>query len=543
MQQTEKSYIRNRYKIEKVLDYGGFGITYLAKDAELCQRVVLKKYCPSEDKKISYEKGKKDFLREARTLSALSDVAAIVRVLDYFEEDGEAYIVMEYVRGLTLRKYVENRIEPMNFSQAWDFLLPIINALEKMHEKNLIHRDINPDNIIVREDKTLKLIDFGSAREYASDVTMTALVKGGYAPPEQYIRKGKQGPWTDVYSICATIYEMITEAIPESSIERQNKDKLYPPSSYGCEITPQQEEALMKGLSLDYKKRYQNITELKQSLLSKEEKGENKEKKDKQRRTKHGKKLIVIALIIGVICIGVAVVGKYRNDLRKAESKEWQEKSLSQYPRDSKQRLLLLNYLVKYGRYKGKGISDDEKTYILPEWSVRKINVRSDYDFFSLKKEEYISYLRRQGILLKLKKKKYEGTVYIKPVVGTIRTNFVYTEIYDIGQNCNMNVIYDIATHEVTRVLFYRQNKKQKLDYLIQIASKSIRFFTRDWELPPKKTQQRVKEMVDEYEKDEEQKREREGCYRWISVYDGSMGCKTEKWCGTVLQVFRYTGY
>lgn len=180
---------------------------------------------------------------------------------------------------------------------------------------------------------------------------------------------------------------MITEAIPESSIERQNKDKLYPPSSYGCEITPQQEEALMKGLSLDYKKRYQNITELKQSLLSKEEQGENKEKNGKQRRTKHGKKLIVITLIIGVICIGVAVVGKYRNDLRKAESKEWQEKSLSQYPRDSKQRLLLLNYLVKYGRYKGKGIYDDEKTYILPEWSVRKINVRSDYNLFSIKKE------------------------------------------------------------------------------------------------------------------------------------------------------------
>lgn len=72
------------------------------------------------------------------------------------------------------------------------FFLPIIDALEKMHEKNLIHRDINPDNIIVREDETLKLIDFGSAREYASDVTMTAIVKGGYAPPEQYMRKGKQ---------------------------------------------------------------------------------------------------------------------------------------------------------------------------------------------------------------------------------------------------------------------------------------------------------------------------------------------------------------
>lgn len=354
MQQKEKIYIRNRYKIETILDSGGFGITYLAEDTEFCQKVVLKKYCPLEDRKISYEKGKKDFLREARTLSALSDITAIVRVLDYFEERGDAYIVMEYVKGHSLRKYIENRIESMNFSQAWDFFLPIIDALEKMHEKNLIHRDINPDNIIVREDETLKLIDFGSAREYASDVTMTAIVKGGYAPPEQYMRKGKQGPWTDVYSICATIYEMITGVIPESSIERQNKDKLYPPSSYGCEITPQQEESLMKGLSLDYKRRYQNIVQLKQSLSSKKEKETASGRKDKRNRNKLGRNLIVIVLMVGSIFISAMTVKKHKTDLYKAEQKEWQEKSLREYPRDSKQRLLLLDYLARYGQYKGQ---------------------------------------------------------------------------------------------------------------------------------------------------------------------------------------------
>lgn len=537
MQQTEKMYIRNRYKIETVLDYGGFGITYLAEDTELCQKVVLKMYCPSEDKKISDEKGKKDFLREARTLSALSDVTAIVRVLDYFEEDGDVYIVMEYIRGVTLRKYVENRIEPMDFIQAWNFLLPIINALEKMHEKNLIHRDINPDNIIVREDKTLKLIDFGSAREYADDVTMTSLVKGGYAPPEQYVRKGKQGPWTDVYSICATIYEMITEVIPESSIERQNKDKLYPPSSYGCEITPQQEESLMKGLSLDYKRRYQNIMQLKQSLVPEKEKETVIVQKDKQKRNKWGRSLIVSALIVGSVFIGAMTVKKYKTDLYKVEKKEWQEKSLREYPRDSKQRLLLLDYLARYGQYKGQ--AGEEKIYLLPEWAARKINVRCDFGFFPQKKEEYISYLKRKGIPLKLENKRYQGIIYIKPVTGTLRTYFSYTEIYDIGQNCGMNIVYDVTTHEVTRAVFYRKNKKQKLDYLIQIASQSIIFFAKDWELPFKKTQQKVKELADEYEQEEKG----EGNYSWISVYDGSVGCKMEKWCGTALQVFSYTGY
>ena len=537
MQQKEKIYIRNRYKIETILDSGGFGITYLAEDTEFCQKVVLKKYCPLEDRKISYEKGKKDFLREARTLSALSDITAIVRVLDYFEERGDAYIVMEYVKGHSLRKYIENRIESMNFSQAWDFFLPIIDALEKMHEKNLIHRDINPDNIIVREDETLKLIDFGSAREYASDVTMTAIVKGGYAPPEQYMRKGKQGPWTDVYSICATIYEMITGVIPESSIERQNKDKLYPPSSYGCEITPQQEESLMKGLSLDYKRRYQNIVQLKQSLSSKKEKETASGRKDKRNRNKLGRNLIVIVLMVGSIFISAMTVKKHKTDLYKAEQKEWQEKSLREYPRDSKQRLLLLDYLARYGQYKGQ--AGEEKIYFLPEWAAQKINVRCDFGFFPQKKEEYISYLRRKGISLKLEDKRYQGVIYIKPVTGTLRTYFSYTEIYDIGQNCGMNIVYDVTTHEVTRAVFYRKNKRQKLDYLISIASQSIIFFAKDWELPLKKTQQKVKELAEDYEKEEKN----EGIYSWISVYDGRIGCKMEKWCGTALQVFSYTGY
>ena len=102
-----------------------------------------------------------------------------------------------------------------------------------------------------------------------------------------------------------------------------------------------------------------------------------------------------------------------------------------------------------------------------------------------------------------------------------------------------MNIVYDITTHEVTRAVFYRKNKRQKLDYLISIASQSIIFFAKDWELPLKKTQQKVKELAEDYEKEEKN----EGIYSWISVYDGSIGCKMEKWCGTALQVFSYTGY
>ena len=230
-------------------------------------------------------------------------------------------------------------------------------------------------------------------------------------------------------------------------------------------------------------------------------------------------------------------VKKHKTDLYKAEQKEWQEKSLREYPRDSKQRLLLLDYLARYGQYKGQ--AGEEKIYFLPEWAAQKINVRCDFGFFPQKKEEYISYLRRKGISLKLEDKRYQGVIYIKPVTGTLRTYFSYTEIYDIGQNCGMNIVYDVTTHEVTRAVFYRKNKRQKLDYLISIASQSIIFFVKDWELPLKKTQQKVKELAEDYEKEEKN----EGIYSWISVYDGSIGCKMEKWCGTALQVFSYTGY
>lgn len=533
MEKTEKIYIRNRYQIEKVLNRGGFGITYLAKDVKLCQEVVLKKYY-SEEK--VYEKGKKDFLREARILSSLFEVKEVVKVFDYFEEDKEAYIVMEYVSGIPLRQYAENNVELMNFEEAWTFLLPIMNALQKVHEKGLIHRDISPDNIIVRKDGSLKLIDFGSARHYTEDkVTMTAIVKKGYAPPEQYMKRGRQGPWTDVYSVCATIYEMITGVIPQQAIQRQNEDRLYPPSSYGCEISPQQEETLMRGLSLDYKKRYQNIKQLQQSLSCREEdrEGYGKEKGYSQRKIT--KKIIAACMIIGLGMVGITGIQKYKSDLNKAQEKLAQEQTLQQYPRNSKEHLMLLNYLVKYGKFKGR--SGSQRIYDLPEWTLRKINIRCDIYLFHKKRGEYLSYLRRKGILFKLKAKRYRGDVYIEPYGGTVETYFTYTEIYDIGQGNSMNLIYDIATNEISRVIFYRNSPKQNLDELIPLTAQTLLFFSKDWNMPRKKTEEKIKELIDEYEKGKPS----ESTYSWIGAMDGNVGCRMEKKYGTMLEVFSYT--
>ena len=246
--------LKKRYRTGKILGTGGFGITYLADDETLGQAVVIKEFFPREiagrekdgmrvllpreknDRK-RFLKGRKDFLMEARRLSQLFDIPEIVKVLDWFEENETAYLVMEFVRGITLNKYLQRLDMPLSFRQAWEMIRPVAAALEKVHKKGIIHRDLNPENLIVQEMGNLKIIDFGAARKYLdTEKTMTILIKKGYAPPEQYMNNGKQGPWSDVYGLCATLYEMITGVRPESSLDRVQKDELYLPSAYGAEI-------------------------------------------------------------------------------------------------------------------------------------------------------------------------------------------------------------------------------------------------------------------------------------------------------------------
>ena len=179
----EGTVLKSKYRIGQVLGFGGFGITYLARNLELSQTVVIKEYFPMDlayrdaekgevsltlpreknDRKV-YQKGKKDFLSEARRMSALSEVPSVVKVLDWFEENETAYLVMEHVRGMGLDRYLERLDEPLSFQEAWKLMLPVLDGLEKVHEKGIIHRDFNPSNLMMQENGTLKMIDFGAAR-------------------------------------------------------------------------------------------------------------------------------------------------------------------------------------------------------------------------------------------------------------------------------------------------------------------------------------------------------------------------------------------
>ncbi len=273
-----------RYTIEGVLGQGGFGITYLGIDELHEKKVAIKEFFPQgivtrnieyQDtvtvtfvgEKDNYEKGKERFLKEARTMAKFSKDEGIVKALDFFGINNTAYIVMEYLEGITLKQYLrENqRIAPEDLIEL---LVPLIESLDEIHSQGMIHRDISPDNIMVLPDGRIKLMDFGAARDYTEfgEKSLSIVLKPGYAPPEQYQTHGIQGPWTDIYALCATMYKCITGENPPDAIERVMDDHLKKISEFGIVIPPQEEAAIIKGMSVSAKDRYQNIKDFCEDL-------------------------------------------------------------------------------------------------------------------------------------------------------------------------------------------------------------------------------------------------------------------------------------
>ena len=214
------SCLKERYFVGRVLGVGGFGTTYMAWDIILAVPVAIKEYSYRGEEISEIQKGMQNFLQEARTLSQVPVHSGIVSVKDYFQENDTAYIVMEYVDGSSVKKYVKEhgKMEPKLVMRIME---PVIDSLRSMHEIHLLHRDISPDNIMLTKEGKAYLIDFGTARLLDNtSKTMTLSVKHGFSPEEQYRQKGEQGPWSDVYSLCCTMYYMITGEVPDSSVER-----------------------------------------------------------------------------------------------------------------------------------------------------------------------------------------------------------------------------------------------------------------------------------------------------------------------------------
>ena len=254
----------SRYVIEGVLGEGGFGITYRGHDKTLDVEVAIKEYYPqgfvtrnttySEELTVSqskytemFQKGKEKFLSEARTLARFNRQEGVVSVTDFFETNNTAYIVMEFLDGITLKQYIDTQglLTP---AEILDLMAPLMEALDEVHNVGLIHRDISPDNIMLLENGGVKLMDFGAARAYTEfgEKSLSIVLKHGYAPEEQYRTHGVQGPWTDIYALCATMYKCITGITPVESLQRMQGDTLQRPSQLGIPIPPWVEYALIK---------------------------------------------------------------------------------------------------------------------------------------------------------------------------------------------------------------------------------------------------------------------------------------------------------
>lgn len=272
----------DRYLVGRVLGEGGFGITYIGCDLRLELKIAIKEYYPVDratrnasvslgvtnfmgPAAQSFQRGKQKFLGEARAMARMDKQQTIVGVRDYFEANNTAYIVMEYIQGTNFNDLVKQRGGRIAPEELFPLLEPLFGALSVMHENGLIHRDISPDNLMLEHGK-VRLLDFGCARETTRGTeTLTIALKQGYAPVEQYQSKG-QGPWTDIYALCATIYFCLTGKAPPQALDRITSDGLLLPSKLGVALLPGQEEALLKGLNLSPNRRYRSMTELHAAL-------------------------------------------------------------------------------------------------------------------------------------------------------------------------------------------------------------------------------------------------------------------------------------
>ena len=272
-----------RYVTGKVLGQGGFGITYVAQEYADKRLVAIKEYFPDTlairqnhtmvstingEREENYRYGMECFLSEAKTLAEFIGNPNIVRIYSYFEENDTAYFAMEYIEGVPLIDYVKQQGGKIPYEEALTYILPIMDALSAVHAKGIIHRDISPDNIIITNDGSVKLIDFGAARYSMGDRSrsLDVVLKHGFAPMEQYTRRGRQGPYTDVYSLAATLYRCITGRIPPDSVDRIAEDSLIPPSGFGVHIPQHAEDAILKALEVMTVNRYQTMAQFKAAL-------------------------------------------------------------------------------------------------------------------------------------------------------------------------------------------------------------------------------------------------------------------------------------
>ena len=323
--------LNGRYIIGRVLGQGGFGITYLAWDTKLQAKVAVKEFMPNDiatrigttvsvamkSKTEEFTYGAERFQEEARTLAKFMGQPNIAGVTDYFDENDTSYFVMDYIEGISFKTYIANHGGKVSVEETLNVMIPVLQALTAVHAEGFIHRDVTPDNIYITKDGVVKLLDFGSARYSIGDKSksLDVILKVGYAPKEQYIRRSRQGPFTDVYSCAACFYAAITGYLPPESLERLDQDELQPISALGIEIPEYLDKAILKGLAVQPENRFQSAAEFLEAIERQrvvEVPGQAGTSSEIPRKKKRNPMFAagIVAALIAAVGLGMLVGGK-----------------------------------------------------------------------------------------------------------------------------------------------------------------------------------------------------------------------------------------
>ncbi len=315
------SIVGGKYIIGRVLEYGGYSVTYLGWDAEYNRKVTIREYLPSDfstrakgdmdvtiysgDALMQYEEGLATFLNEANTIEHLPDLHGVAKVYDCISENETGYVIQEYLDGQSLKE-IWDAGKRYGVEETVQIIRVLLAGLSELHANGVMHYDIAPENVVITTNGEVKLINFGATKysTTSNSKSLAIILKPGYAPEEQYRSMGQKGPWSDVYAVAAVMYQMLTGVIPDESVERAMIDNLKTPSEMGVKISKSVENALMNALNVYKENRTPSAQRFMQDLAS----ANVKRVVEKQVKLETGKfPLWAKGLVAGLAC--VIVVG------------------------------------------------------------------------------------------------------------------------------------------------------------------------------------------------------------------------------------------
>jgi serine/threonine protein kinase len=330
--------LHNKYIIGRVINNGGFGVVYKAYDMHLDTVVAIKELLPTQNSMVTrmppsanvipvnderneaFKNYKLKFMEEARIMAQFSNCDSIVHIYDFFEENNTAYLVMEFLEGKTLREKLNENNDRIPYNEAINIMMPIMQALNLIHKSNIVHKDVSPDNIFICNDGRIKLIDFGAAKfgDNSAINDEAVVTKPGYTPPEQYRLNGEVGAYSDIYSVGAVLYTILSGRIPDESIDRIEHDNLAKLSKLGVDLPIYAEKSIMKALALKSSARFKSMDDFINAINGKK-KADFPEVELKKKKILRAV-IVAVALVIMILAVVIAFVVKSSNSLIPSKS-------------------------------------------------------------------------------------------------------------------------------------------------------------------------------------------------------------------------------